>query len=66
MMAMMTVYEMCGNCMEENEVETEAGNYISTCKTCGQKLMLCSECYHDGNGKCDWSKEGCYRDGGNE
>ena len=36
--------------------------YEFTCPVCGNRLMLCTLCCDDENGKCDWTEErGCYR-----
>jgi len=58
------VPEFCPHCESENEDSILFdGNFITTCPSCGEKLHICGECLHYGNGKCDWSEEtGCYRE----
>lgn len=55
---MVTIYEQCAFCDEENEFEfnsVETINYVQTCK-CGEQLVLCSECNHE---NCFSCKDGC-------
>lgn len=53
--------EVCAHCMGENVMPYIPNRYETICVHCGERLMLCSECIRDGNGKCDWSEAGCYR-----
>ena len=55
-------YEMCPHCEHENHFRVERDRYFANCQYCGKEIMLCADCYFDGNGKCDWSEDhGCYR-----
>lgn len=55
------VTEVCPHCDTENNYTAyECNGYVATCKECGRKIMLCSECMMaDDNecGKCDWHEE---------
>jgi hypothetical protein len=55
---MVTIYEQCAFCEEENEFEFESVetiNHVQTCK-CGKQVVLCSECNHE---NCFSCKDGC-------
>lgn len=61
------VAECCPHCDHENVLvnwNVKADGYEVVCEECGEKIMLCTECYyHDNNGDhCDWTEEsGCFR-----
>lgn len=63
-----TIVEMCPHCEREIEMQwdTENDGYKAFCPNCGNTLMLCDECMHEGDGcdcnTCDWNeKTGCKR-----
>lgn len=51
------VIEVCPHCWFENEIEwdVETDGYETCCLSCGEKMMLCSECPLLEYG-CDWQK----------
>lgn len=61
------VVEVCPHCMSENVLlwNSEKDGFEFTCKHCGEKIMLCSECLRAEDNKeekCDWCQEdGCFR-----
>ncbi|MHC1722498.1 MAG: hypothetical protein AB9836_04750 [Aminipila sp.] len=59
------VTEICPHCDNENTLNWNVATqgYEAECPVCGKKLMLCSVCMYDGNGKCDWDSTtaSCYR-----
>jgi len=61
------VSEVCPYCDYENVMEWDIDEqgYVAHCQRCGEKMMLCDECFHaDDNKKmkCDWSENGCFRE----
>lgn len=60
------VTELCAYCGEENALQWDIKTmgYVTECKYCGKKLMLCDECMHaDDNQQmyCDWCDGKCFR-----
>lgn len=51
-----TVTEMCPNCESEIEMrwDTDKMGFYAFCPLCGNRLMLCDECRHSGEGPCDY------------
>ncbi len=57
------VVEWCPHC--ENEIEmkydVDKQGFQVHCPFCGEKVMLCDECFGKTEGKCGWSEEnGCH------
>lgn len=50
------VTETCPHCMSEVEMywNTEALGYKAFCPVCGERLMLCDECLHSNDPRCDY------------
>lgn len=64
------VVECCPHCGGEEvfEWDVETNGYVVKCLDCGNEMMLCDECLHSDDNKCqkcDWHKEGnmsvCFR-----
>lgn len=59
--------ECCPHCGQENVYpnwNTEKQGYVAVCENCGQKIMLCDECFHSDDNKemkCDWCNGKCFR-----
>lgn len=47
------VYELCPHCNVEAELswDVKTQGYLSKCPSCGERLLLCSECNHN---TCDY------------
>lgn len=53
------VTEVCPSCGDEITLQwrTKVDGYKAYCPHCGQRLMLCDACLHEGNGECSWNDE---------
>lgn len=53
------VTEVCPHCESEVTMtwNTDADGFCAFCPHCGQRLMLCDECFQVGGDTCDYDRE---------